>query len=550
MRMSAAVSGRDTEPTRPTTSITAGQVVVQLHNTSPSQPSQPPSDRGDNDEDKARSQASQGSPPPPPPVASPPPHQAPPPSGLHPNITVRQKRQRGPSAARQVAFSDQQTTAGAGHSDGASVEISVAAAGRLLAEDEAGRPAAAVGQASPDEGSTSSRDGRRSIASASSGHGGEGTPTRQVRFADEDEHGATGLAMFAAATAVPEGTFAVLSREVDDEISRGCVERARDSVLRFFAHPSVSSILFICFVCVMLGVVGWGLVIVYSVFGLFLGIDNGWNAYSEACVALASQWNQTLSPTYIPKPPNAAWGWSRKAEIEYCTSNQLYFNMAIKAFVVLFSYINFLPIPWSLAILHHSWCSNRFREPEYRRDPDEGLQIIGFDFYGVEIVHTAENKSIWFCLPRAKRRLIALLLNGAWAFHFACLAMHFVYQSYLEGQTWPGAFWQNIFFLLSIGSQMGAYQVQDRAEAQLRKLAGEMGRERRFTRIYQRCKCSLRGLTGAASRIKLIVSRTGRSTLSMRPVTPRPGEQRAMPPIPMNAQVSFSKSPVGISTEV
>jgi hypothetical protein len=218
--------------------------------------------------------------------------------------------------------------------------------------------------------------------------------------------------------------------------------------------------------------------------------------------------------------------------------------------VVLFSYINFLPIPWSLAILHHSWCSNRFREPEYRRDPDEGLQIIGFDFYGVEIVHTAENESIWFCLPRAKRRLIALLLNGAWAFHFACLAMHFVYQSYLEGQTWPGAFWQNIFFLLSIGSQMGAYQVQDRAEAQLRKLAGEMGRERRFTRIYQRCKCSLRGLTGAASRIKLIVSRTGRSTRSMRPVTPRPGEQRAMPPIPMNAQVSFSKSPVGISTEV
>ena len=174
------------------------------------------------------------------------------------------------------------------------------------------------------------------------------------------EHGATGLGVFAAATVVPEGSHGVLSRDIENEIQRWQLERLRDAVLRFFAHPSVSFIFFFCFVAVMLCVVGWGFVILYSVLGLFLGVDNGWNEYAPRCVELARAYNQSLSAQYVPKPPGARWGWSRDAEVEYCTANQLYFNMSIKAFVVLFSYINFLPIPWSLSILHHSWCSSRF----------------------------------------------------------------------------------------------------------------------------------------------------------------------------------------------
>ena len=36
-----------------------------------------------------------------------------------------------------------------------------------------------------------------------------------------------------------------------------------------------------------------------------------------------------------------------------CTLGQWWFNVCIKAFTIIFSYVNFLPIPWRLAIAHH-----------------------------------------------------------------------------------------------------------------------------------------------------------------------------------------------------
>ena len=38
----------------------------------------------------------------------------------------------------------------------------------------------------------------------------------------------------------------------------------------------------------------------------------------------------------------------------------------------------------------------------------------------------------------------------AWIFHFWSLAMHIVWYTYVQGQTWPGAFWQNLPFVSSI----------------------------------------------------------------------------------------------------
>lgn len=274
---------------------------------------------------------------------------------------------------------------------------------------------------------------------------------------DDDELYASGVPL---AGPVPEGLYSVLKQEAVHDATR--LERARDLVLHIFARPKVARLFLILAVIVALLVVAWGLVIAWAVLGLFLRVDNGWNNYSDECVALARQYNQTLAPDYIPKPPGAKWGWSRHTDVEFCTANQYWFNASIKAFVVLFSYINFLPIPWRLAILHDAWCSPRFKEPSIG---ENGL-VTGFDFYG------RPTNAMWFSLPRRRRRQISLLLNCAYAFHFASLAMHRVYYTYLEGQTWPGVFWQNLPFLLSIGSQIAAGVIQGKAETEVRKQEG------------------------------------------------------------------------------
>ena len=226
-------------------------------------------------------------------------------------------------------------------------------------------------------------------------------------------------------------------------------ERARDRTLWLFGHryarrTFVSLALITCVLVVVTG-----LIIAYAVLGLYLGVDNGWNHFHPSCVTLAERYNHSLSPLYIPKPPGASWGWSRTVgTTRYCTLNQWWFNCCIKVFVILFSYINFLPIPWRLAIAHHAVCSRR------------GCRI-GRDFYG------RPTQSLWFNLPVGRRRTIALLLNLAWILHFVCLLMHQVYVSYVEGQTWPGAFAQNLPFVLSIGCAIAGGVLQGKAEAAL-----------------------------------------------------------------------------------
>ena len=102
-----------------------------------------------------------------------------------------------------------------------------------------------------------------------------------------------------------------------------------------------------------------------------------------------------------------------------------WFNTCIKAFVVLFSYINFLPIPWRVSCFHHVYCS--------RRPSEEGV-----DFYG------RPTDALWFNLSKATRRKISLGLNLAWMCHFAALATHIVWPEYIEGQTWPAVLYHNL----------------------------------------------------------------------------------------------------------
>jgi len=99
---------------------------------------------------------------------------------------------------------------------------------------------------------------------------------------------------------------------------------------------------------------------------------------SEIFHELMSRYNQTLSPVDVPVPPGSAWGWSRTAPMVSCSQNQRWFRRSVMlstldcvphqvscsqnqrwfrrsvmGFAVLFSYVNFLPIPWRISILVH-----------------------------------------------------------------------------------------------------------------------------------------------------------------------------------------------------
>jgi hypothetical protein len=207
----------------------------------------------------------------------------------------------------------------------------------------------------------------------------------------------------------------------------------------------VASIFIFLALCVLVTIVFWGLMIAWSIIGLYLKFDNGWTQMSQECLELAASYNQTLSPKDIPRPPEARWGWSRNSPVEYCNENQRWFNLSIKWFTGCFSYINFLPIPWRLAIFHHVWLSHRSKE-------------TGVDFYG------RRTETLWFQLPVRDRRVISVLLNLAYILHYASQTTHLIYYTYVEGQTWPGAFAQNAPFISSIVCAVAAGIVQEKAE--------------------------------------------------------------------------------------
>ena len=241
-----------------------------------------------------------------------------------------------------------------------------------------------------------------------------------------------------------------------------CLEKCRDCTLAFFCRPSVASIFifFALFVFVLIGC--WGVIILWSMVGLWSKFDNGWTQMSQECLELAVSYNQNLSQMDIPRPPGARWGWSRDSPVDYCNENQRMFNWSIKWLTGCFSYINFLPIPYRLAIFHHVWLSHRPREP-------------GVDFYG------RKTKTLWFQLPVRDRRVISVLLNLAYILHYASQTAHCIYSTYVEGQTWPGAFAQNAPFITSIVCAIAAGCVQEKAEDKVRAAHPKVYPPRRIT---------------------------------------------------------------------
>jgi len=239
---------------------------------------------------------------------------------------------------------------------------------------------------------------------------------------------------------MPVGTDLTVTLELTRPADAHTAERLRDRVLAAFGNRYTRVIFGTLAVLCCLCLIGFALLFVYCFLGIFCNIDNGWSSLYPACADALAE-GESWSTTSVPRV-NGSY------VAEYCTDNQRRFNWCVKAFVVIFSYINFLPIPWRVAILHHATCTTR------RNDE-------GFDFYG------RPTGALWFCIPRTDQRRIAIALNLAWILHFICLAMHLAYWPYIEGQVLPGAVLQNVPFISSILCQISAVYWQGQAEGKL-----------------------------------------------------------------------------------
>ena len=197
-----------------------------------------------------------------------------------------------------------------------------------------------------------------------------------------------------------------------------------------------------------IAVVGFGLIIGWAALGLFMDIDNGWTETLPECLTHLNNSLASNLTEYDGRPLSVPTALNGLPLANFCSLNQWWFNYCVKAFVVLFSYINFLPIPWRVSILQHVYCSKR---PSHE----------GVDFYG------RPTDALWFNIAKSTRRRVAVLLNLAWMFHFTCLATHIVWSEYIQGQTWPTVLYHNLPFVLSVTCQIAAGVTQSRAEKRL-----------------------------------------------------------------------------------
>ena len=246
------------------------------------------------------------------------------------------------------------------------------------------------------------------------------------------------------------------------------LELARDKLLFAMAGKKARLVFMSLSIAVVIIVLIWGLIVFWAFLGLFLGFTtNGWGEELPECLAQATRDNKTLYPLYVPTC-------DYERGLTYCNLNQYYFNASIKAFVIIFSYINFLPIPWRLSILWHVFCSRRKATP-------------GSDLYG------RPTMALWFNIGLQQRRVIAVLLNLAYALHFLTLANHCIFWEFCEGQQVVGALSQNVPFILSLICAIGGGVLQGKAEDRLIKEHPEIYPPRPHTFVYGALKRWVRG---------------------------------------------------------
>jgi len=243
-------------------------------------------------------------------------------------------------------------------------------------------------------------------------------------------------------------------------------ETSRDAVLRFFVvHTKLFTNIAIFFVVVFLIDI---LIIIVFFWGAVLGVGI-MDPNDECVVNMTAVYNASApgygklvytyeGSTHYPHkrcdvwsgpPPDGSCS-AAYFVAEFCNLNQYVFNINIKVIVIVLTYVNFLPIPWRIAILVDAIGDVIHPDP-----------AVGLDFYG------RPTEALWFHISRLDRARISFFLNTAWFFHMINLVFILYYWNYIDTQIWPGAFLINMPALLSIGSVITGGVLQGKAEQKL-----------------------------------------------------------------------------------
>jgi hypothetical protein len=116
-----------------------------------------------------------------------------------------------------------------------------------------------------------------------------------------------------------------------------------------------------------------------------------------------------------------------------CEPRNWWYNWAIQALNVCFTYTSIISMPWRATNAIHTFgwaCPHRRNEP-------------GYDLYGLP------SKDIWFHVPLFRRGgiLITLILNCV--FQFINQGTRIIYYNYELQDSSPGNIWTNVFFVAS-----------------------------------------------------------------------------------------------------
>lgn len=207
----------------------------------------------------------------------------------------------------------------------------------------------------------------------------------------------------------------------------------------------------------VMGLAAFGVLIAIAIFPVMLGVPayGTEGTMTEPYEYCKDEYLETIGTITEEgtsmRPPRGYWrnstveGWAAT----HCTDAQYFFTICVKGFTFIFSYINFLPIPWRLSIWNEAFFGRPMMDDELK---------LGCDFYG------RPTEALWFHLPRPSRKRITVLLNLAWATHFISQISHLVYWTHSAGQEVRGMLAQNIPFVTSIVSGVAAGVIQGSAE--------------------------------------------------------------------------------------
>ena len=172
------------------------------------------------------------------------------------------------------------------------------------------------------------------------------------------------------------GSYALVA-EMGTPPDADCTERARDTVLGFFIAQNT---LFMVLAGISaLVIVGFGVAIGVFLLSAIIGVEifTLTDIYPECAnkthsieLYLERHPGQNFTEgvgSYAPATHNKVDRVNGQGMHRVCTDGQLWFNICIKVFTIVFSYINLLPVPWRFAILCDAY------DMDHRNEGEVGL---------------------------------------------------------------------------------------------------------------------------------------------------------------------------------